>query len=114
MRSSSGARTRPPSRRPLPRAPAVATLRAPLARSRPPRGTAKKRGGGAKRSPQEVEALTKSLLAAIKRNPGQRIEQIGKEIGTVTKDLALPVKKLIGEKLIATKGQRRATAYFPR
>ncbi|HTQ05727.1 MAG TPA: hypothetical protein VMI54_17815 [Polyangiaceae bacterium] len=79
-----------------------------------PRAAAPRRSKGAKRSPGELETLTKSLLAAIKKAPGQRIEQIGKSLGAATKDLALPVKKLIAEKKISTKGQRRATAYFPK
>lgn len=78
------------------------------------RPAAARRSKGAKRSPEELEALTKQLLAAIKKTPGQRIEHIGKAIGMATKELALPVKKLIAEKKISTKGQRRATTYFSR
>ena len=76
-----------------------------------PRATAGRRKGG-KRSPEQLEALVKSLLAYVKKNPGQRIEQIGAALGTATKELALPAKKLIGEKQLRTKGQKRATAYF--
>jgi hypothetical protein len=71
-----------------------------------------KRGKGAKRSPEELTTLTQSLLTFVKRNPGQRIEQIGAAIGSSTKDLALPAKKLIAEKKLGTKGQKRATTYF--
>jgi hypothetical protein len=69
---------------------------------------------GAKRTPEELETLTKTLLAAIKKTPGQRIEEIGKAIGIATKELALPVAKLFEAKAIKTTGQRRATKYFPR
>jgi len=98
---------------------AIGSGAAPAGRRRAPstpsaRPSAARRTKGAKRSPEELEALTKNLLAAIKKNPGQRIEQIGKSIGTPTKELALPVKKLFAEKKISTKGQRRATAYFAR
>jgi len=72
------------------------------------------RGKGAKRDPQAIEALTNQLGAFIKKNPGQRIEQIGKELGIPTKELALPVKKLLAGKRISTKGQKRATTYFGR
>jgi hypothetical protein len=72
------------------------------------------RGKGAKRDPQAIEALTNQLGAYIKKNPGQRIEQIGKELDIPTKELALPVKKLLGAKRITTKGQKRATTYFAR
>lgn len=71
-----------------------------------------RRAKGAKRDPRMLQALTDKLGDYIKKNPGLRIEQIGKALGTPTKDLALPVKKLIAGKKIATKGQKRATTYF--
>ncbi len=69
---------------------------------------------GAKRDPKMLAALTDRLGDYIKKKPGQRIEQIGKALGTPTKDLALPVKKLLAAKKISTKGQKRATTYFGR
>jgi hypothetical protein len=69
---------------------------------------------GAKRAPQEIEKLTAKLGDYVKSNPGQRIEQIAKGMGTSTKELNLPVKKLIAGKAIKTRGQKRATQYFPR
>lgn len=81
---------------------------------RGPKPQARARAKGAKRTPEELEALTKTLLAAIKKTPGQRIEQIGKSIGVSTKELALPVSKLFEAKAIKSTGQRRATKYFPR
>ena len=85
---------------------------------RPPSTTASAarngRAKGAKRSPEEFEALTKAFLGYVKKNPGQRVEQIGKAIGISTKELALPVQKLLREKAISKKGQRRATTYSAR
>lgn len=72
------------------------------------------RAKGAKRTPEELEALTKTLLGAIKKGPGRRIEEIGKELGVATKELALPVLKLFEAKSIKSTGQRRATKYFPK
>jgi len=69
---------------------------------------------GAKRDPQLLQALTEQLGTFIKNNPGQRIEQIAKALGAPTKDLVLPVRKLIAAKQISTKGQKRSTKYFPR
>ncbi len=75
---------------------------------------ARGRSKGAKRSPEELEELTTQLLGYVKSNPGQRIEQIADGMGTSTKELNLPAKKLIGTKALKTKGHKRATQYFPR
>jgi len=69
---------------------------------------------GAKRPPQEIERLTAELGEYVKANPGQRIEQIAEGMRTNTKELNLPVKKLIAKKAIKTRGQKRATRYYPR
>jgi hypothetical protein len=60
---------------------------------------------GAKRDPAAIARLTDTLGTFIKKNPGQRIEQIGKALGIRTKELALPVKKLLAAKQISTKGR---------
>lgn len=72
------------------------------------------RGGrGAKRTAADLEALSEKFATFVKANPGLRIEQINKELGTSTKDLALPIRKLIAEKMVSAKGQKRSTMYFP-
>ena len=88
-------------------APPVALARgaAPVGR---PRG-----GRGAKRRPEDLEALCNQFASFVKSHPGLRIEQINKELGTTTKDLALPIRKLIAEGMISAKGNKRSTAYFP-
>lgn len=68
---------------------------------------------GAKRPANQIEAVKAHLLDFIKSNPGQRVEQINKAIGTKTKELALPLKKLLAEGAIKSEGERRATAYYP-
>jgi hypothetical protein len=70
-----------------------------------------KGGRGNKRTAVELEQLSINLLKYIGANPGQRVEQIGKGIGIATKELALPIRKLIGEGILLAKGQRRATTY---
>jgi len=71
------------------------------------------RGGrGGKRSPADLEALSERFGSFVKANPGLRIEQINKQLGTTTKDLALPIRKLISEGTVTTKGQKRSTTYF--
>ena len=90
-------------------APAVVAVAPPaVARAGRPRG-----GRGAKRSPADLEALSEKFAAFVKANPGLRIEQINKELGTTTKDLALPIRKLVADKVISAKGQKRSTTYFP-
>jgi hypothetical protein len=72
------------------------------------------RGGrGAKRTAADLEALSSKFASFVKSNPGLRIEQINKELGTTTKDLALPIRKLISEGQIKAKGKKRSTTYFP-
>ena len=67
---------------------------------------------GAKRTPEELEQLIKKLHGYIAKNPGQRIEQIAQGLDISTKELNLPAKKLISDKKLNTKGQKRATTYF--
>lgn len=73
---------------------------------------AQNRKKGAKRTPEELEQLIKKLHGYIAKNPGQRIEQIAQGLDISTKELNLPAKKLISEKKLSTKGQKRATTYF--
>jgi hypothetical protein len=68
---------------------------------------------GAKRPPGEIAQLKDQVFAHITSNPGQRIEQINKELATSTRELSLPLKKLIAEGAVTTQGEKRATTYFP-
>jgi hypothetical protein len=70
------------------------------------------RGRGAKRSPDELDKLAERFQAFVKENPGLRIEQINKQLGTTTKDLALPIRKLLADGSVHAKGQKRSTTYF--
>jgi len=70
------------------------------------------RGRGAKRSSDELDKLQDKFHDFVKSNPGLRIEQINKQLGTTTKDLALPIRKLISEGGLKTKGEKRSTQYF--
>jgi len=72
-----------------------------------------RRPKGAKRPPDEIETLKGSVFQHITNNPGQRIEQINKDLGTTTRELSLPLKKLISEGAVRTEGEKRATTYYP-
>jgi hypothetical protein len=67
---------------------------------------------GGKRSPQEIDATTGLVLDFVRQNPGQGVEQIAKSLGTDTRELTLPIKKLVGQGQLTTEGQKRATKYF--
>jgi hypothetical protein len=89
-------------------APAAEAIAVNLGRVGRPRG-----GRGAKRSSADLEELSSRFASFVAANPGLRIEQINKQLGTTTKDLALPIRKLISENRIKAKGQKRSTTYFP-
>ena len=88
-------------------APATVAVATNFGRVGRPRG-----GRGAKRSSADLEALSERFASFVKTNPGLRIEQINKQLGTTTKDLALPIRKLIASGMIAAKGKKRSTTYF--
>jgi len=73
-----------------------------------------KRKPGEKRTPAALAQITEQVYNYIKSNPGQGVEQIAKALQTSTKELTLPIRKLLGEKKVGSKGQKRATRYFPR
>ncbi len=75
---------------------------------------AAKRRAGEKRSPVLLAQVTEQVGNHIKSNPGQGVEQIAKALSTTTKELTLPIRKLLGDKKITSKGQKRATRYFPK
>lgn len=72
------------------------------------------RAKGARRSPEELEELTKNILAYVRKNAGQRAEQIAAGLGTSTKELVRPITKLLADKALKTQGVRRGTTYTAR
>ena len=99
----------------LARRAAIDTLEGALGRRGGPRlvaGIGRGRGKGAKRSSGELDKLADSFHGFVAKHPGLRIEQINKQLGTNTKDLALPIRKLIADGAIKTKGAKRSTTYF--
>ena len=76
-------------------------------------GRGRGRGGrGGKRTANELDDLADRFHTFVGKHPGLRIEQINKQLGTTTKDLALPIRKLIAEGALKTKGAKRSTTYF--
>ena len=76
-------------------------------------GAAIRRRRGEKRSAQQLADAQTRLLAHIRDNPGQRMEEIARDIGANTRDLTLPLRKLVSSQLVNTEGQKRATCYYP-
>jgi hypothetical protein len=103
----------------LARRAAIDTLESALGRSGTRGGSAgmarisRSRGRGAKRTSNELDKLQDDFLSFVGKNPGMRIEQINKQLGTTTKDLALPIRKLVADGSLKTKGKKRSTTYFP-
>jgi hypothetical protein len=69
------------------------------------------RSGKGKRTPADLEALSRRFVGYVRAHPGLRIEQINKQLGTSTKDLALPIRKAIADGVLVTKGRKRSTTY---
>jgi hypothetical protein len=71
------------------------------------------RGTTGRRSSEDVEQIGASLFEHVTRNPGQRGEQIAEALSMDTKTIRLPMKKLIEDKRVKTKGERRGMRYYP-
>ena len=69
---------------------------------------------GEKRDPKVIAALQGKVLAYIAAHPGLRIEQINAGLGTTTKAIFLPIRKLLAAGAIRAKGEKRATTYSKR
>ncbi len=67
---------------------------------------------GQKRKPEDITSLTEHLRRYITRQPGLTIEAISTALNIPTRELLLPVKKLLAEGAFTTTGQKRATRYF--
>ena len=69
------------------------------------------RSPGGRRSSSDVANLAGALLAHLEKHPGQRGEEIAAALETDTRTIRLPLKKLIEEKRVKTKGVARGTSY---
>jgi hypothetical protein len=71
------------------------------------------RSKGAKRAPEEIEATVEAVRRHVQKSPGGGVEAMAKAIGKPTRELVLPIKKLMAAGEIRTTGEKRATKYFP-
>ena len=68
---------------------------------------------GQKRPPAEIARTTERVLGYVKANPGQGVEAMGKALQLGTREVSLPIKKLLAQGLIRVTGHKRATKYLP-
>jgi hypothetical protein len=71
---------------------------------------------GTKRSPEAIAETVEGLLECVRGfgARGGRIEEIGAAMDVPTRDLVLPMRKLLGARRVRTTGQKRATTYHAR
>jgi len=74
----------------------------------------KRKGKRAKRTPEDVAKMGATVVAYVAKHPGVSVEQIKKALGVETKDLQLPIVRMVAAKKLKTTGQRRGTRYFVR
>ena len=84
--------------------------RASAARRGP--GRPRKAGRRARRSSADLEATAAKVLAYVRSNAGQRLEEIGKGLRTATAGLKRPIQVLVADGKLRTEGQKRGTRYF--
>jgi hypothetical protein len=65
-----------------------------------------------RRSSEDVQATADAFLAYVKANEGRRLEEIAQGMGRASKELKLPVIKLIQARAVRTEGRKRGTKYF--
>ena len=77
-----------------------ATSRAPATKKRVRRATA------------DIQEVAGAVLAHVKANPGQRLEEMSPALGVDSKDLKRPVRDLLAAGKLRKEGERRGTRYF--
>jgi len=79
-----------------------------------PRGSSSRKasGGRLRRSSEELEAMSGTILNHVRANPGHRLEEISRTLSIPSKELKRPVATLLEAGKLRTKGQKRGTKYF--
>jgi len=99
-------------------APASAPAKAPTKKATAKKAAkpAKKAGkpGTGKRDPAELAKFVETVGEYIKAHPGEGAETLKVALKCESKDLQLPIRKLLAEKRVIVKGQKRASRYFPK
>lgn len=69
---------------------------------------------GRRRTSEDVDALGRQIVAVVRASPGLRIAELGARLGTTPRALARPLRKLVTEGVLESRGKRRATTYVAR
>lgn len=67
----------------------------------------------ARRSEEALAHAMDAVVGYLTLTPGVRMEQLGEALAMPTKDLVLPVQRLLMEGRIRREGEKRATKYYP-
>jgi predicted transcriptional regulator len=67
---------------------------------------------GAKRSADDLALMGTVIKTWVEKNPGMGVEQIAKGVQMDSSTMKLPIKKLLADGALKTKGQKRGTKYF--
>jgi hypothetical protein len=88
---------------------------AKVAAARGRRPAASKKAGGrgkrVRRTAADLARVEQRIVEHVRKNPGQRAEQIKKALGLGKKDWMLPVSRLIERGSLKSKGEKRSTTY---
>jgi len=84
-------------------------------RTAPKRGasTRRSRATGARRTPEEVEALSTRLLAAVESAPGETMTTLAASLTLGAAELSLPASQLKKAGRVKTVGERSRMRYYP-
>lgn len=66
---------------------------------------------GRRRTPADLDALARRVAIVVRAHPGLRIAELAERLGTPTRHLSVPLRKLVAEGAIQARGRRRATTY---
>lgn len=97
----------------------------PLTTSRVVAGTAPKKavtvakpknpnGKRIKRKAEDLDSLKSEIAKCVKANPDCNVGTIAEKVNVPKKELALPIRQLLAEGILTSKGKARGVKYFPK
>jgi predicted DNA-binding transcriptional regulator len=55
--------------------------------------------------------VERALVTFVEKHPGLRVEEINRALGTETRELALPIRRLVATGILRMQGQKRGARY---